>query len=342
MSVVLQDKAEELLQKLYREGDASVEAETTGASASEVVKITPPSVASVSVLTLGGATPVLTLPAPSSAGERKRVYLVQDGVGHRVPSWASASGSIAWATGVAPVLQVGAGEVNRVDFESYDGVNWYGTTADVEALAAGEFTNVTATGNATVTGTLGVTGTTTLGDAKITTAEVSGNATVGGTFKVTGVTTLGDAKITTAEVSGAATVGSTLKVTGATTLSGGASVPTGEAVTLEGTTTLTVGTGATKLGGSLAVTGEFGCNGLALKGKAGAYTLTYNTEARTVPAATVAAVATTGAELAKYGFTEAQANAIPVAINALAADVLALKKVIVALVKDSQGFGFAA
>lgn len=69
---------------------------------------------------------------------------------------------------------------------------------------------------------------------------------------------------------------------------------------------------------------------------AAAYTQTYTTAARTVPDATVAAVVTTGAGLASYGFTQAQADAIPVAINALAADVLALKKVLTALIDDLQ------
>ncbi len=72
------------------------------------------------------------------------------------------------------------------------------------------------------------------------------------------------------------------------------------------------------------------------------YTQTYNTAATTVPDATVAAVATTAAGLAAYGYTEAQANAIPVAINALAADVLALKKVITSLIDTLQTNNIAA
>jgi hypothetical protein len=64
------------------------------------------------------------------------------------------------------------------------------------------------------------------------------------------------------------------------------------------------------------------------------FTLTYSTAADTVPAATVAAVPTTSSTTTTpYGYsTQAQADDIPVAINALTADVLALRKVIVALV----------
>ena len=71
------------------------------------------------------------------------------------------------------------------------------------------------------------------------------------------------------------------------------------------------------------------------------YTQTYATAASTVPAATVAAVVTTAAGLASYGFTQAQADAIPVAVNALAADVLALKKVLTQIIDDLQAAGIA-
>lgn len=72
-----------------------------------------------------------------------------------------------------------------------------------------------------------------------------------------------------------------------------------------------------------------------------AYTQTYSTAARSVPNATVAAVATTAAtQTDPYGFAGAtQADAIPVAINALTADVLALRKVVTALIDDLQAQG---
>ncbi len=67
------------------------------------------------------------------------------------------------------------------------------------------------------------------------------------------------------------------------------------------------------------------------------YTQTYTTAARTVSTATVAAVVTTASTTTAYGYvTSAQADAIPVAINALTADVLVLRKVITALIDDLQ------
>ena len=71
-----------------------------------------------------------------------------------------------------------------------------------------------------------------------------------------------------------------------------------------------------------------------------AFTQTYSTSATTVPDATVEAVATTGATSSSpFGFAEAQANAIPTAINALAADVLALRKVINGIIDELQSAG---
>ena len=76
-----------------------------------------------------------------------------------------------------------------------------------------------------------------------------------------------------------------------------------------------------------------------------AYTLTYSTAVRTVPAATAANVVTTAATLVAYGFTQAQADSIPVAINAMQADMLELKKLIVSLINDlstTSGVGLNA
>jgi len=74
----------------------------------------------------------------------------------------------------------------------------------------------------------------------------------------------------------------------------------------------------------------------------GAYTQTYATTARTVPNATAVSVATTAAtNSSPYGYAQAQADAIPVAINALEADVVALKKVIGAIIDDLQAVGIA-
>lgn len=73
------------------------------------------------------------------------------------------------------------------------------------------------------------------------------------------------------------------------------------------------------------------------------YTQTYSTADTTVANATVAAVATTGAtNSSPYGYSGAtQADAIPVAINALAADVLQLKKVVTQIIDDLQAAGLA-
>lgn len=53
----------------------------------------------------------------------------------------------------------------------------------------------------------------------------------------------------------------TLIATGLTSANGGVTVPTAQAVTLNGTSTLTVGTGAVSFGGTLAVTGLLSPNG---------------------------------------------------------------------------------
>jgi len=67
-----------------------------------------------------------------------------------------------------------------------------------------------------------------------------------------------------------------------------------------------------------------------------AYTKTYSTASRTVANATAGAVVTTAATLAAYGYTQAQADSIPVAINALRADVDILRQLIVSLINDNS------
>ncbi len=120
-----QDNAAQLLNKLFNEGEGNQEAITTPTSASANVAITDPAQVSITVLTLHGATPVLTLPAPA-VGKKKRVVLVQDATGSRIPSWASASGAVKWVGAAAPTLQTAANSVDMVEFISYDGVNWVG------------------------------------------------------------------------------------------------------------------------------------------------------------------------------------------------------------------------
>ncbi len=72
------------------------------------------------------------------------------------------------------------------------------------------------------------------------------------------------------------------------------------------------------------------------------YTQTYATAARTNPAMTATAVATTAAALAAYGYSQAQADSIPVAINALTVDLLAVKQLVNGIVDDLQAKGLAA
>ena len=81
----------------------------------------------------------------------------------------------------------------------------------------------------------------------------------------------------------------------------------------------------------------------AVVGPQTTYTQTYSTTASTVPNATVASVATTAStQTTPYGYaSQAQADAIPVNINALAADVLALKKVIGQIIDDLQALSLA-
>lgn len=73
------------------------------------------------------------------------------------------------------------------------------------------------------------------------------------------------------------------------------------------------------------------------------FTQTYSTTATTVAAATVAAVATTAAtDTTPFGYASgAQADAIPVAINALTADVLVLRKLLNSVIDALQAAGIS-
>jgi hypothetical protein len=120
-----QDSAAQSVAKLYNEGSANVESITTPTTASATVLVSLPSVASTTVLTLHGATPVITLPA-AAAGYKKLVVLVQDATGSRIPTWAATGGTVKWVGAAAPTLQTAAAAVDEVEFTSYDGVNWVG------------------------------------------------------------------------------------------------------------------------------------------------------------------------------------------------------------------------
>lgn len=123
-----QDSAEQLLQKLYNEGDGAVDSQTTPTTASAVVSVSDPAVASTSLITLHGATPVITIPAVR-VGYKKTVYLIQDGTGSRIPTYAVTGGAVKWVGAAAPTLQTGAGAIDKITFESYDGVNVVGQAA---------------------------------------------------------------------------------------------------------------------------------------------------------------------------------------------------------------------
>ena len=83
---------------------------------------------------------------------------------------------------------------------------------------------------------------------------------------------------------------------------------------------------------------QLGFYGTVPVSQAAAYTKTYATASRTIPNATFTNLVTTAAtNVAPYGFTTAaQADAIATKVNALAADVLILKQLIVSLVNDSS------
>lgn len=84
--------------------------------------------------------------------------------------------------------------------------------------------------------------------------------------------------------------------------------------------------------------GQIGFYGTTPVARPAAYTKTYSTASRTIPNATFTNLVTTAAtNVTPYGFaTQAQADEIATKVNALAADVLILKQLIVSLVNDSS------
>ena len=122
-------------------------------------------------------------------------------------------------------------------------------TTDSSSTSSGAFVVSGGVGiakNLYVGGDLNIAGTITLGNVTVANLTVTNDETIGGTLIVTGATTLSN----------------TLGVTGLITANGGITVPTGQAVAIQGTSTLTVGTGATTLGGTLNVTGISTLTGL--------------------------------------------------------------------------------
>lgn len=117
----LGDAASKVIQRSFNEGTGTSEAVNSGVA----VAISDPSVASTTLLTLNGVTPVITLPTPVQ-GKVKTVVCIQDGTGTRIPTWATPSGAIKWPAATAPVLSTAAGRMDRIKFECLDGVNWFG------------------------------------------------------------------------------------------------------------------------------------------------------------------------------------------------------------------------
>ena len=91
--------------------------------------------------------------------------------------------------------------------------------------------------------------------------------------------------------------------------------------------------------GSFTVAGNVGFYGVGAVARPAAYSQTYATAARTQDAPTATSVATTAAGLASYGYAQAQANAIPVAINALIVDLANVKQVLNSVIDDMQANG---
>lgn len=124
MPPVAEDNSEALLNIVVRQGAGNVENVNSGSA----LAVSAPSAFSTSVITLNGAAPVLTLPAPF-VGMMKKVFLVQDTTGSRMPSYVCPGGTVKWVGATAPTLQTAAGSVDSIIFESYDGVNIVGKPA---------------------------------------------------------------------------------------------------------------------------------------------------------------------------------------------------------------------
>lgn len=118
----MSDAATLLIAQLNNQGSGLVESVNSGTA----VTISSPSTAAITVLTLNGATPAITMPTPT-VGAIKRLYLLQDATGSRIPTWAGAT--IKWVGAAAPTLQTAAAGLDRVTFESYDGSHWVGSVS---------------------------------------------------------------------------------------------------------------------------------------------------------------------------------------------------------------------
>jgi hypothetical protein len=106
---------------------ASPQKETVNAanSGSSVTLPDPTTGATYNRITLNAATPAVNLPTPS-LGATFTLELVQDATGGRVPSFATPSGTIKWATpgNVAPTITSTATKADIITGMCSDGTNW--------------------------------------------------------------------------------------------------------------------------------------------------------------------------------------------------------------------------
>lgn len=95
-----------------------------GATTTAGVTLPDPTVAAISTVTLGGATP-FTLPA-SAVGKKLRLQLSQDATGARTPTFTTAAGSSdsIKAVGGAVTLSTTAAAVDLLTFECYVAGTW--------------------------------------------------------------------------------------------------------------------------------------------------------------------------------------------------------------------------
>lgn len=181
------------------------------------------------------------------------------------------------------------------------------------------------------------------GGVNITTGTTGSTKTAGSVSIITG-----DAGTTTGAIAsiggadGATNTGASLSFAAGTGVTGGVvTFNAGAGSTTDGNIEFLDGYGTSYLKLFNAVVG--GSASLAFFGSAGAtqaaaYTKTYSTASRTVPNATFTNLVTTAATNGvPWGFaTQAQADAIATKVNALAADNLILKQLIVSLINDSS------
>ena len=101
---------------------------------------------------------------------------------------------------------------------------------------------------------------------------------------------------------------------------------------------------ADAIDGNLAFQGNVGFYGTAPIAQPSAYTQTYATADKTNANPTATSIATTGVtQTTPWGYaTEAQGNAVAVAVNALIVDVADVKQLVNSLIDDLQALGLVA